>query len=61
MLGFDLNNDLDLSSFRNKLLYDGKIITGYSPSTKTVRLLPPLTVSSEEIDQLLLQIKASLK
>jgi len=60
MLGFDLNDDLDLSSFRNKLLYDGKIITGYSPSTKTVRLLPPLTVSSEEIDQLLLQIKASL-
>lgn len=53
MIGFELEKSKDLSRFRSRLLNEGHFITGFSPKTETVRLLPPLNIEKKEIDRFL--------
>ena len=48
MLGFDLA--CDAAQVRQRLLEEHKVFTGYSPATKTIRLLPALNITKNETD-----------
>ena len=50
MLGLEF--DAEISTIRKKLLYDFKIFTGGSANKHLLRLLPPLTIQKQHIDQL---------
>jgi acetylornithine/N-succinyldiaminopimelate aminotransferase len=51
MIGIDFEGDV--TAIRTKLLHEYRMITGYSETTGTIRLLPPLTIASQDIDELL--------
>lgn len=53
MVGFELEPDKDAAKLRSRLLTEGQFITGYSPATNTIRLLPPLTITQHEIEKFL--------
>lgn len=48
MIGIDVAGNAP--EIRKSLLEKHRIFTGYSSSTKTIRLLPPLTITQTEID-----------
>jgi acetylornithine aminotransferase len=48
MIGIDVEGNV--AQVRKDLLERHRIFTGYSSSTKTIRLLPPLTITQHEID-----------
>jgi acetylornithine aminotransferase len=55
MIGIEMENPV--IELRNKLVYEHHIFTG-GAGTHTIRLLPPLCVSDEEIDQFLAIFKS---
>ncbi|MEL7118791.1 MAG: aminotransferase class III-fold pyridoxal phosphate-dependent enzyme [Bacteroidota bacterium] len=55
MIGIEL--PFDSKAIRNDLLYNEQVFTGSSSDKNVLRLLPPLTVSIEEIDQFLNSFK----
>ena len=57
MIGVEL--PVPQGAFRKQLLADYGIMTGYS-GTNTLRLLPPLCVTTEECDMLLSALKNTL-
>ncbi|MGB5941539.1 MAG: aminotransferase class III-fold pyridoxal phosphate-dependent enzyme [Leeuwenhoekiella sp.] len=48
MLGLEF--DFDTSALRKKLIYDQHIFTGSAKNKNLIRILPPLTVKTEQID-----------
>lgn len=59
MIGIDLNEDI--KSIRSKLLFDHHIFTGSSSNPKTLRILPPLSISKRDIDQFIQALKEVLQ
>jgi len=59
MIGIELN--IPCAPVRNELLYTHKIFTGSSSDKNTLRILPPLTISKNEIDNFLEAFQSSLK
>ncbi len=55
MLGLEF--DFEVGELRKKLIYDHHIFTGGSKNKNLLRILPPLTVGKEEIDQLVNALK----
>ena len=41
----------DASEIRNKLLFDEHIFTGFSGGVNTIRLIPPLCITTKELDR----------
>lgn len=58
MLGLEF--DFPVAELRKKLLYEHKIFTGNSSNPNLLRILPPLTVTQKEIDQLIMALKQIL-
>lgn len=58
MIGIEF--DYNTATLRKKLLMDKHIFTGSSSDPNTIRLLPSLTVSNSEIEQLLSGLKSVL-
>ena len=58
MIGIEF--DYNTATLRKKLLIDKHIFTGSSSDPNTIRLLPSLTVSNSEIEQLLSGLKSVL-
>ncbi len=52
--------DFPAKDVSKKLREDAKILVGSATDPKTMRLLPPLTISKEEIDYFLLSLKEAL-
>lgn len=50
MLGLEF--DFEVADLRKKLIYEKKIFTGNSNNKNLLRVLPPLTISKNEIDML---------
>ncbi|QYN50217.1 MULTISPECIES: aspartate aminotransferase family protein [Apibacter] len=50
MLGLEFN--FEVADLRKKLIYEKKIFTGNSNNKNLLRVLPPLTISKNEIDML---------
>lgn len=50
MLGLEF--DFEVADLRKKLIYEKKIFTGNSNNKNLLRVLPPLTISENEIDML---------
>lgn len=48
MIGVDLEQEI--KSVRSSLLFDHRIFTGSSSNPKTLRLLPPLSITAKEVD-----------
>ena len=46
---------------RNRLLHEHKIFTGSSSNKNTLRILPPLTITKNEVDQFLEAFESSLE
>ena len=59
MLGLQL--DQAAAPIREKLLYEHRIFTGSSSEKSTIRLLPPLSISTVEADSLLNALSTTLK
>ena len=49
--------EIPASQVSKKLREDYKILTGSASNPKTMRLLPPLTISKEEIDQFVMALE----
>ena len=58
MIAFETS--YNLSSVRNKLLKDFNIFTGTANAGRTIRLLPPLTITKEELDYFIDSLKFCL-
>lgn len=58
MVGFDLQEEV--KPLRSKLLFEHRIFTGSSANPRTLRVLPPLSVSKDEIDQFVHALKDTL-
>lgn len=58
MLGIDL--EPELASVRNKLLFENRIFTG-GAKNNVMRLLPPLSITKEEVDIFLSELKAQIQ
>ncbi len=52
--------DFPIAELRKKLLFEHKCFTGSAANKNTLRLLPPLNVSKEELDQFLSALKEEL-
>ena len=59
MVGIDLEEDI--KPIRSSLLFDHCIFTGSSSNPKTLRILPPLSISESELDQFVVALKSVLK
>ncbi len=55
MIGLEF--DFPIADMRKKLLYEEHVFTGSSSNKQTLRLLPPLTVGTEEIDVFVTALK----
>jgi len=53
--------DFPIADLRKSLLFDHKIFTGSAANKNTLRLLPSLSVTMEELDQLFEALKVELK
>ncbi|MGB3465048.1 MAG: aminotransferase class III-fold pyridoxal phosphate-dependent enzyme [Cyclobacteriaceae bacterium] len=53
--------DFPVKVLRQKLVYEQHLFTGASSVPETLRLLPPLTITSEEVDIFIEKLKAGLK
>ena len=49
MLGLEF--DYEVGDLRKKLIYEHHIFTGGASNKKLIRILPPLTIKKEHIDQ----------
>lgn len=58
MVGVEFEQEA--AGLRKQLLADFKIFTGSSSNKKTIRLLPPLTITTKETDQLIAALKEIL-
>ena len=58
MIGIDLKEDI--KSVRNKLLFKYRIFTGSSSNPHTLRILPPLNVTTNEVDYFIHSLKRVL-
>ena len=58
MLGIDL--EPELASVRNKLLFENHIFTG-GAKNNVMRLLPPLSITKEDVDIFLSELKAQIQ
>ena len=58
MLGIEF--DFDTAALRKKLIYDQHIFTGSAKNKNLIRILPPLTVQNEHIDQFFEALKIEL-
>lgn len=58
MVGVEFEQEA--AGLRKKLLTDFNIFTGSSSDKKTIRLLPPLTITTKETDQLIAALKEIL-
>ena len=58
MIGIEFN--FPIKELRDKLVYEHHIFVGNSNNASTIRLLPSLTISKKEVDQLINAIKASI-
>ncbi len=56
MLGLEF--DFDVADLRKKLIYEKKIFTGNANNKNLLRVLPPLTITGEEIDILFDQLNS---
>jgi len=59
MLGLEF--DFDVTELRKKLIYDQFIFTGNASQKNLLRILPPLTISENEIDQFAVGLKNALQ
>ncbi|MGO4910908.1 aspartate aminotransferase family protein [Leeuwenhoekiella sp. W20_SRS_FM14] len=59
MLGLEF--DFDTATLRKKLIYDQHIFTGSAKNKNLIRILPPLTVQNEHIDQFFDALKIELE
>ena len=59
MLGLEF--DFPVTELRKKLLFQHKIFTGSSKNPKVLRILPPLTVKKQHINQFIEALKQELK
>ncbi len=55
MLGIEFN--FDVGELRKKLIYDKHIFTGGSNNKKLLRILPPLTITKEQINDFIIALK----
>ncbi|WP_442845283.1 aspartate aminotransferase family protein [Leeuwenhoekiella sp. H156] len=58
MLGLEF--DFDTAAIRKKLIYDQHIFTGSAKNKNLIRILPPLTLQNEQIDQFFEALKIEL-
>ena len=58
MIGIELRTSG--KEIREKLLFDHQIFTGSSSNPNTIRVLPPLTISREELDHFIQSLKSVL-
>ena len=58
MLGVEF--DFEVGELRKKLIFDKQIFTGGSNNKKLLRILPPLTISKEQIDSFITALKEVL-
>tara|TARA_R110002096_G_scaffold49108_6_gene129978 strand:+ start:22034 stop:23161 length:1128 start_codon:yes stop_codon:yes gene_type:complete len=58
MLGLEF--DFEVGALRKKLIYDEHIFTGGASNKKLLRILPPLTIKKEHIDQFFEALKKAL-
>lgn len=58
MLGLEF--DFEVGELRKKLIYEHHIFTGGASNKKLLRILPPLTIKKEHIDQFFEALKSSL-
>jgi len=58
MLGLEF--DFEVSELRKKLIYDEHIFTGGASNKMVLRILPPLTIKKEHIDQFFEALKKAL-
>lgn len=59
MIGIELEQDA--SGLRKKLLYDYQIFTGGAANKNTIRVLPPLNITKEALDQFINALQAELQ
>tara|TARA_R110002049_G_scaffold26248_2_gene91564 strand:+ start:884 stop:2011 length:1128 start_codon:yes stop_codon:yes gene_type:complete len=59
MLGLEF--DFEVSELRKKLIYEEHIFTGGASNKKLLRILPPLTIKEEHIDQFFEALKKALE
>ena len=59
MIGLEF--DFEVGELRKKLIYDYKIFTGGATNKKLLRILPPLTIKKEHVDQFFEALKKALK
>ena len=59
MLGLEF--DFEVAELRKKLIYDHHIFTGGATNKKLLRILPPLTIKKEHIDQFFNALKKALE
>lgn len=59
MLGLEF--DFEVAELRKKLIYEKKIFTGNSNNKNLLRVLPPLSITQNEIDILFENLKSSLE
>lgn len=58
MLGVEF--DFDVSALRKKMIVEKHIFTGGANNKNLLRILPPLTITTEAIDQFIIALKESL-
>ena len=58
MLGLEF--DFEVGELRKKLIYDKHIFTGGASNKKLLRILPPLTIQKDHIDQFFEALKVLL-
>jgi len=58
MLGIEF--DFDVSALRKKLIIEKHVFTGSASNKNLLRILPPLTIKKEAIDQFIIALKEAL-
>lgn len=58
MIGLEF--DFEVAALRKKLIYDHKIFTGGASNKYLIRILPPLTIKKEHVDQFFEALKKAL-
>ena len=58
MIGIEMNSPV--ADLRKKLLFEHKIFTGSASNTNTIRLLPALNITKDQIDYFLQKFKLSI-
>ncbi|HMR17453.1 MAG TPA: aminotransferase class III-fold pyridoxal phosphate-dependent enzyme, partial [Mariniflexile sp.] len=59
MIGLEF--DFEVGDLRKKLIYEHRIFTGGASNKKLIRILPPLTIKKEHVDQFFEALKTALK